>query len=146
MTIQYLGFQLKPRGRDYNYRVIGAKIETREFTLTISNQAFANRQVPYQDAADLCYQKLRKDLAAETAESPVPRHATISIQELDAYRDRHRPRPEALNLNFSGIELEEVADVPAPPAFLPQGAGQGRQMGNSALSPWERVSRSDRDG
>ena len=91
MTIQYLGFQLKARGRDYNYRVMGAKIETREFTLSISNQAFANRHVPYQDAADLCYQKLRKDLAAETAESPIPRHVTISIQELDAYRDRHRP-------------------------------------------------------
>ncbi len=91
MTIQYLGFQLKPRGRDYNYRVVAAKSEPREFTLTISNQAFADRHVPYQDAADLCYQKLRKDLAAETAESPIPRHHTVSIQELDEYRARHRP-------------------------------------------------------
>ena len=91
MTIQYLGFQLKPRGRDYNYRVVDPKTETREFTLTISNQAFLARQVPYQDAADLCYQKLRKDLAAETPESPIPRHHTVSIEELDEYRTRHRP-------------------------------------------------------
>ncbi len=91
MTIQYLGFQLKPRGRDYNYRVVDPKAETREFTLTISNQAFAAQHVPYQDAADLCYQKLRRDLAAETAESPVPRHHTISSEELAEYRLRNRP-------------------------------------------------------
>ena len=89
--IQYLGFRLKPRGRDYNYRVVGPKNETREFTLTISYQAFADRQVPYQDAADLCYQKLRKDLAAESAENLLPRHHKISDQELDEYRARHRP-------------------------------------------------------
>lgn len=91
MTIQYLGFQLKSRGRDYRYRVVDPKTEPREFTLTISNQAFAARQVPYQDAADLCYQKLRRDLATETIENPIPRHYTISSQELTEYRERHRP-------------------------------------------------------
>jgi hypothetical protein len=91
MVIQYLGFHLKPRGRDYSYRVVGPKLEIREFILTISNQAFVDRQVPYQDAADLCYQKLRKELAAENAENPLPRHHTVSNQELDEYRARHRP-------------------------------------------------------
>lgn len=91
MMIQYIGFQLKPRGRDYNYRVVDTKHETREFTLTISNQAFVDRQVPYQDAADLCYQKLRRELAAETPECPLQRHFTISNQELDAYREKCRP-------------------------------------------------------
>ncbi len=91
MMIQYIGFQSKPRGRDYNYRVVGAKNETREFTLTISNQSFADRLVPYQDAADLCYQKLRRELAAETAENPLQRHFTVSNQDLDEYRERYRP-------------------------------------------------------
>jgi hypothetical protein len=54
VQIQYLGFQPKPRGRDYLYLVIDAKAGKREFTFTISNQAFAERRVPYQDAADLC--------------------------------------------------------------------------------------------
>ena len=91
MLIQYVGFDLKPRGRDYNYRVVNSKQEAREFTLTISNQAFVERHVPYQDAADLCYQKLRRELAAETAEAPLPRHFTISSQELDDYREKYRP-------------------------------------------------------
>lgn len=91
MQIQYLGFQTKTRGRDYIYRVIDPKSENREFTFTISNQAFAERRVPYQDAADLCYQKLQKDLGLETADQPLPRHLTLSDVDLDTYREKHRP-------------------------------------------------------
>ena len=91
MLIQYLGFQLKARGRQYSYRVVDPKSETREFTLTISNQAFVERHVPYQDAASLCYQKLQRELLTETAEQPLRRHFTISDQELDAYRNKYRP-------------------------------------------------------
>ena len=90
-VIQYIGFQLKPRGRDYSYRVVDPKNDAREFTLTISNQAFAERHVPYQDAAGLCYQKLQKELSVESAEHPLQRHFTISDQELDEYRERTRP-------------------------------------------------------
>lgn len=90
-VIQYVGFQLKPRGRDYSYRVVDTRNEAREFILTISNQAFVDRHVPYQDAADLCYQKLQRELFAETAERPLQRHFTISDQELDEYRKRNRP-------------------------------------------------------
>ena len=91
MVIQYVGFQLKPRGRDYNYRVVDTKTGPREFTLTISNQAFTERHVPFQDAADLCYQKLQKELVAETPDRPLQRHFTVSDQELDAYRNKNRP-------------------------------------------------------
>ena len=89
--IQYLGFELRPRGRVYSYRVLNTKSESREFTLTISNQAFVDCNVPYQDAAALCYQKLQKELSAETAEQPLPSHYTISDQDLDEYRDKYRP-------------------------------------------------------
>ncbi len=91
MLIQYLGFELKPRGRDYSYRVVDSLSESREFTLTISNQAFSEKRVPYQDAAAVCYQKLQRELLAETAEQPLRRHFTISDRELDAYREKYRP-------------------------------------------------------
>jgi hypothetical protein len=91
VQIQYLGFETRPRGRDYLYRVIDAKSEKREFTFTISNQAFAENRLPYQDAADLCYQKLQKALGLESSEQPLPGHSTLSNQELDEYREKHRP-------------------------------------------------------
>ena len=89
--VQYLGFQLRPRGRDYTYRVVDPKSQTREFTLTISNQAFVDQHVPYQDAPAICYQKLQRELAVENTEQPLPRHFTISDRELDEYREKYRP-------------------------------------------------------
>jgi hypothetical protein len=91
VQIQYLGFQLKPRGREYLYLVVDQKTENREFTFTISNQSFVQKRMPYQDAADLCYQKLRRNLDLETPEQPLPRHATLSDQELQEYLEKHRP-------------------------------------------------------
>ena len=91
VVIQYTGFQLKPRGRDYCYRVVALKSEDREFTLTISNRAFEERHFPYQDGAALCYQKLQKELLAETAESPLQPHLTISDQDLNEYLAKYRP-------------------------------------------------------
>jgi hypothetical protein len=67
------------------------KSQNREFTFTISNQSFVEKKVPYQDAADLCYQKLRKALNLETPEQPLPRHCTLSDLELEEYLVVHRP-------------------------------------------------------
>ena len=90
-VIQYTGFQLKPRGRDYSYRVVGVKSEDREFTLTILKRAFEERHFPYQDGAALCYQKLQRELLAETADVPLQHHLTISDRDLDEYLAKYRP-------------------------------------------------------
>jgi hypothetical protein len=91
MTIQYIGFQPKPRGREYSYRVVDPKMDPREFTLTISNQTFSERHVLFQDAAAICYQRLQRELATETLETPLRRHFTVSDQDLDVYLAKHRP-------------------------------------------------------
>lgn len=90
-VIQYTGFQLKPRGRDYCYRVVAARSEDREFTLTISNRAFEERHFPYQDGAALCYQKLQKELSSETAKLPLHNHLTVSDQDVEDYLAKYRP-------------------------------------------------------
>jgi hypothetical protein len=91
VLIQYLGFKITPCGRDYLYRVIDAKSEKREFTFTISNQAFVEKRVTYQDAAGLCYQKLQTALGLEASERPLPGHSTLSNLELDEYREKYHP-------------------------------------------------------
>ena len=91
MQIQYLGFQLKPNGRDYSYRVITKEAEDREFIFTISNRAFLEKRFPFQYAAGLCYQKLQNALESETAEHPLPRRSVLTGLELDAYRQAQRP-------------------------------------------------------
>ena len=91
MQIQYVGFQLKPHGRDYTYKVIDNQSPEREFIFSISNRAFAETHLPFQDAAGLCYQKLQKALDSESETNPVPRRTTLSEQELDLYRESRRP-------------------------------------------------------
>jgi hypothetical protein len=91
MQIQYVGFQLKPHGRDYTYRVINNQSEDREFVFSISNRAFMEKQLPFQEAAGLCYQKLQKALELETDDRPLPRRTILSDEELDNYREARRP-------------------------------------------------------
>ena len=91
MSIQYAGFQVQLHGRDYSYYVLNPPSASRHFIFTIPDQAFAEKHILYQDAADLCYQKLQRELLAETGEPPLRSHCIVSDQELDAYRDTHRP-------------------------------------------------------
>jgi len=91
MQIQYVGFQLKPHGRDYTYKVIDNQAEDREFVFSISNRAFAEKQLPFQEAAALCYQKLQKALDQETADKRLPKRTTLSDQDFDLYRESRRP-------------------------------------------------------
>lgn len=99
MSIQYAGFKVQPHGRDYSYYVLNPPAPSRHFILTISHQAFTERQIPYQDAADICYQRLQRALLTETGERPLWSRCIISDQELDAYRDTHRP---TRRLSWSG--------------------------------------------
>ena len=91
LQIQYLGFRLKAHAREYAYRVINNPSPDREFVFTISNRAFAEAHLPFQDAAGLCYQKLQKALDLETTDHPLPRCSTLASQELDQYCKAHRP-------------------------------------------------------
>lgn len=102
MLIQYCGFQAQPYGRDYAYRVIGGASERREFTLTISNQAFADKRLPYQAAADVCYQTLQKALDLETLEQPLSSNLTLSYRDLDEYLEKHRPAKERIRRTVEG--------------------------------------------
>lgn len=91
MKIQYAGFQVQRHGRDYSYDVLAPPSASRHFTFTISHQAFAEKQILYQDAADLCYQKLQRELLREAEEPLPPSPCLVSEQELDLYRETHRP-------------------------------------------------------
>jgi hypothetical protein len=91
VNVQYVGFEAKALVREYSFLVRQALNETREFTLTIVNEAFNSRRVRYQDAPDICSAKLHRELAA-FANHPPQTHYRISELELDEYRGAHAPR------------------------------------------------------
>ena len=74
LSIRYMGFECTSAGRAYRLRVEGPG-DPREFTLTIPNVAFEDRKARFQDAPDLCFARLQRELAtnAELADGAAPR-------------------------------------------------------------------------
>jgi hypothetical protein len=86
--MQYLGFESNGDGREYAFQVRYAAEDVRDFTLTISNEAFNSRRVSFQDAPDLCSLKLRRELIANV-NHPSNTHFAITEVELNDYKAGH---------------------------------------------------------
>jgi hypothetical protein len=90
ILVQFMGFQVTTRNREYTFLVRESSSETREFTLTISNEAFDGRRARFQDAPDICSIKLHRELAIY-ANHPPETHYLITDADLDDYRSRRGP-------------------------------------------------------
>jgi hypothetical protein len=105
VNVQYVGFESKALVREYNFLVRQASSGTREFALTIVNEAFSSRRVRYQDGPDICSLKLHRELAT-FANQPPQTHYRISEVDLDEYRDSHAPKaPRGFNPPRAAKEL-----------------------------------------
>lgn len=91
VNVQYTGFEAKALVREYTFLVRQALNETREFTLTIVNEAFNSRRVRYQDAPEICSLRLHRELTA-FANHPPESQYRISEIDLDDYRSAHAPK------------------------------------------------------
>jgi hypothetical protein len=84
-SIRYLGFECTSEGRAYRLRVDGAG-DPRLFTVTIPTAAFESRKARFQDAPELCFARLQRELLSN-AELPDGLELVISPTEIDEYRD-----------------------------------------------------------
>ncbi len=91
VNVQYVGFEAKALVREYSFVVRQASSETREFSITIVNEAFTSRRLSYQDGPNLCSLKLHRELAT-FSNHPPQTHYRISEAELAEYRDVHAPK------------------------------------------------------
>jgi hypothetical protein len=89
--LRYLGFVSTNEGREYTLRV-DAEGEPRTFVLVITHAAFASREARFQDAPDLCFAKLQRELLAEPALVPGPR-LVLTSSDLAEYRQAQTKRP-----------------------------------------------------
>jgi hypothetical protein len=91
IIVQFVGFESGPRARVYTFTVREPSSEPRNFTLAISNQAFTNHLISYQDGPQICALKLRSELDAGTSHPPKTL-LEITNADLEDYRTTHRPR------------------------------------------------------
>ena len=84
-SIRYLGFECTGAGRAYRLRVDGTG-DPRLVTVTIPNAAFEARKARFQDAPELCFARLQRELL-QNAELPDGLVLAITPTELDEYRE-----------------------------------------------------------
>ena len=95
VSLEYLGFRNAPDRREYVLRA-QAGSEAREYTVWIAHSAFASRGALLQDGPDICYQKLRRELAVPELTGDA--YVGVSDSDLAHYRETHTPatrRPPA---------------------------------------------------
>jgi hypothetical protein len=91
LTIRYLGFECTSEGRSYRLRVDAGLETPRLYTVAIPNEAFATRRARFQDAPELCFERLQRELEAN-AELPAEIQLVITSADLDRYRDSQSRR------------------------------------------------------
>jgi hypothetical protein len=94
--VEYVGFRSHEGTREYTLRIRHTDGRSDDFTLAIQDEAFLARRVRYQDAAEICFLKLQKALAAweSTPQSDPPaRHLDVTNADLDEYREAHTAKP-----------------------------------------------------
>jgi hypothetical protein len=89
MNIQYLGFEQDLKSRTYAFRVVETLKPDREFQLSVDLQLLTATKFKFQDIPDLCFAKLKSDLASELPEQAVPMRMRVSAIELQQYVANH---------------------------------------------------------
>lgn len=89
--VEYVGFTTNGTAREYVLRVKQAEGEFHSFTLAIPHEAFLSHRVRYQDAPDVCFIKLQRELAASAGSLPAT-YLSVTDAELEEYRVAHAPK------------------------------------------------------
>jgi hypothetical protein len=91
IIVQYVGFQVRPLVREYTFAVREVATDPLHYTLSIPNEAFVSRRARYQDAPEICSQKLHRELDTY-ANHPPTTNFSVTDAELATYQDSHRPK------------------------------------------------------
>jgi len=89
--VEYVGFTTADHSREYRLRVQEGGV-LHDFVLAISLEAFISRRARYQDAPEICFLKLQRELAEGNGTLP-DAYLSITDLELEEYRTAHAPKP-----------------------------------------------------
>lgn len=92
MYIQYVGFNVGAGSRFYNFDVIGAAEEAREFTVKVQSEAFRSSPLKFQDGPEISFKRLEHELEGETQEFRAKTNLEVGKEEIQEYVDRNYPR------------------------------------------------------
>jgi hypothetical protein len=109
INVQYVGFESKAQARLYRF-LVHQESGTREYTLSIFNEAFSSRRISFQDAPDICSAKIHRELAAFENDPPESQYK-ISEMELEEYQRAHAPRSTSRFHRHTAVRAPETERV-----------------------------------
>jgi len=89
LQLRYLGMLPQIGHREYHFQIEAHDKSIRTVTLTIDDGIFRKNQLMFQEAPDLCYQKMLADVINETAGAPICSLASVKDAEIATYRNSH---------------------------------------------------------
>ena len=89
LQLRYLGVIPQPGFVEYGFRIEDNDKSIRQVVLTIEDAFFRKNGLMFQEAPDLCYQKLLMDLDNEKSDSRLPARVPVTASDIAHYRDLH---------------------------------------------------------
>jgi hypothetical protein len=88
IRVRYVGVFPKNGYREYDFHVEAEDKTIHRIVLLIDDILFLEKQLMFQEAPDLCYQKLRMDLINETV-AQIGSRVRVTPLDVASYRDSH---------------------------------------------------------
>jgi len=89
LQLRYLGVMPQVGFVEYGFRIENKDKSVRQVILTIEDDLFRKHDLKFQEAPDLCYQKVLMDLEVEQADSSIPLSMAVTALDIAHYRDSH---------------------------------------------------------
>ena len=86
----------------FNFDVIDAPREAREFTVEIEFRTSRWAPLKLQDGPGICFDRVRRELERETPELCAEPHLRFGVQDIQEYLVPQHPREMAFSTNRSG--------------------------------------------
>ncbi len=89
LRLKFLGVIPQVGYVEYGFRVEAEDKSFRLVVLTIEDAFFRENGLMFQEAPDLCYQKILMNLDKETTGSKIPSRMPVTASDIAHYRDMH---------------------------------------------------------
>ena len=89
LQLRYLGVIPKSRHFEYGFHIEAKDKSIRLVILMIEGCFFERNDLMYQEAPDLCYQKVLADLDTETDDARIPSRVPVTGLDVSRYRELH---------------------------------------------------------
>jgi hypothetical protein len=87
--LRYIGVIPQTECLEYGFRIEDKDKDPRLIVLMIESDFFKKYELKFQEAPDLCYQKLLADIRNETVELPVSSRLIVTAADIAHYRELH---------------------------------------------------------